>query len=89
MTGNELITFFQGLVYDETGPFEIYAWQRDESGMTRVFCGPQDEGQSGGWAVLWIECPDAVVWEGGGNTAVGYRRKKVDKGRKREEGKKE
>lgn len=46
------------------GPFEFYAWQRDESGMTRVFCYPQDEGQRCG--ILWIECPDAVVWKAGG-----------------------
>lgn len=67
------------MIYDQTGPFESYAWQRDEGGMTRVFCGPQWEGQRGGWAILWIECPDAVVRE----------RQMVIEEKKREEGKKE
>lgn len=66
MIGNDLTIFFKGFVYDQTGPFEFYAWQRDESGMTRVFCCPHDEGQGEGqrcgrWPILWIECPDAAV----------------------------
>lgn len=66
------------------GPFEFYAWQRDESGMTRVFCYPQDEGQRCG--ILWIECPDAVVWKAGGGSENGLcGRKKLDKGDKRME----